>query len=429
MERDKPASSVRNTLGETQPDTAPGPTDARPDLPPGWRRARLGEVCEINPRRPPDLERRDDAPTTFIPMSAVDGRLGTILRPEVRRFAQVRKGYTYFGEGDVLFAKITPCMQNGKHVIARGLIEGMGFGTTEFHVLRPGPDAISEWIHFYLRQRAILEEATAHFIGSAGQQRLPDSYLSALQIPFPPLEEQKRIAGILTEQMGAVERARAATEAQLKAAKALPAAHLRAVFNTPEARKWARKRLGEICEIVARQVDPRLPEYAALPHVSGENIEGGLCRLSYLNTAAQDGMTSGKYLFDTGDVLYSKLRPYLRKVVVVDFQGVCSADMYPIRVNRDVLDPHFTAWMLVSDDFTKYADEESRRARMPKLNREQLFAWNVPVPPMQEQQRIVARLADQMAAAEKTRKVLEEQLTTINALPAALLRRAFSANL
>jgi type I restriction enzyme S subunit len=254
-----------------------------------------------------------------------------------------------------------------------------------------------------------------------------DAY--SVEIPLPPLEEQKRIARILNEQMATLERARAAAEAQMEAAKALPAAYLRAIFNSPEAQRWVRKPLGKICQIVARQVDPKLPEYAALSHVSGENIEGGLCRLLHLNTAAQDAMTSGKYLFAAGDVLYSKLRPYLRKVVVVDFRGVCSADMYPIRVNRDVLDPHFTAWMLVSDEFTKYADEESRRARMPKLNRDQLFAWNAPIPPLREQQRIVARLSEQMAAAGKTRKALEEQLNAINALPAALLRRAFSGKL
>jgi type I restriction enzyme S subunit len=90
-------------------------------LPEGWRMLRLGEVCELNPRRPPDIARVDGDLTTFVPMQAVDERLGSICSSELRPFAQVRKGYTYFAEGDVLFAKITPCMQNGKHAIARDL--------------------------------------------------------------------------------------------------------------------------------------------------------------------------------------------------------------------------------------------------------------------------------------------------------------------
>ncbi|MCD5383169.1 hypothetical protein LR066_00185 [candidate division WOR-3 bacterium] len=92
-------------------------------LPPGWQWVKLAEVCEINPRRSKDFIRSSDAPTTFIPMSAVDKKTGTITKPRVVPYSKSAKGYTYFEENDVLFAKITPCMQNGKHVIARNLID------------------------------------------------------------------------------------------------------------------------------------------------------------------------------------------------------------------------------------------------------------------------------------------------------------------
>lgn len=83
-------------------------------LPKGSRWAKLAEVCEINPRRPNGFKRPGPARTTFVPMSAVDAIRGIIAEPETRPYAEVANGYTYFGEGDVLFAKITPCMQNGK---------------------------------------------------------------------------------------------------------------------------------------------------------------------------------------------------------------------------------------------------------------------------------------------------------------------------
>ena len=109
----------------------------------GWRRVRLGDVCELNPRRS-QISRPDDALTTFLPMPAIgEGGVG-IKRAEVRPFRELRKGYTSFVEGDVLFAKITPCMQNAKHAIARNLTDGIGFGSTEFHVLRPRDEIISE---------------------------------------------------------------------------------------------------------------------------------------------------------------------------------------------------------------------------------------------------------------------------------------------
>lgn len=199
-------------------------------LPKGWRWVKLGAVCEINPRRP-EIDRRDDEPTTFIPMEAVDAQTGTIAASRLRPYGEIKKGYTCFSEGDVLFAKITPCMQNGKHAVAVGLVDGVGFGTTEFHVIRPGPDITPQWIHSFLRQPSFLQKATEHFTGAVGQQRLPPDYLKSIDIPLPPLPEQQRIATILNEQMTSVEKARKAAEYELATINALPAALLRRAFG------------------------------------------------------------------------------------------------------------------------------------------------------------------------------------------------------
>src|SRR5437867_1994581 len=171
-----------------------------------------------------------------------------------------------------------------------------------------------------------------------------------------------------------------------------------------------------------------LADYSHLPHVNGENIESGSCRLSNVRSAAEDNMTSGKYLFELGDVLYSKLRPYLRKVAVAPFRGLCSADMYPLRVNADELDAEFFAWLLLTDEFTNYADENSRRARMPKLNREQLFAWEAALPPVAEQRRIAARLREQLTTVAQVRAAVQAQVDAAQALPAAYLRAVFSGS-
>ena len=185
---------------------------------------------------------------------------------------------------------------------------------------------------------------------------------------------------------------------------------------------WRRVRLGALCDIVAQQVDPKIPEYGALPHVNGENIESGTGRMYNVKSAASDGMTSGKYLFEAGDVLYSKLRPYLRKVALAPTRGVCSADMYPIRCDPEKLVPEFAVWLLLSDAFTSYADAESRRARMPKINRDQLFAWEASLPPPIEQRRILALLQDKMAAIEKAKKAAEAQVEGLQDLLEAALR-------
>jgi type I restriction enzyme S subunit len=196
----------------------------------GWRTVKLGEVCELNPRRP-KLDRATSTPTTFVQMSAVAENGGGIVRPETRPFGQVSKGYTFFAEGDVIFAKITPCMQNGKHAIAGNLLDGIGFGSTEFHVFRPGGEIISEWILNFLLQPKVLTEATRHFTGAVGQQRVPENVLADMEIELPPVLEQRRIVARLRAQMAEVERARAANQSQLEAIDALPAALRRAAFN------------------------------------------------------------------------------------------------------------------------------------------------------------------------------------------------------
>jgi len=201
----------------------------------GWPRVPLKSVCEINPRRTPSLGRADDAPTSFVPMPAVDARSGTIAQRLERPFGEIKKGYTHFENGDVIFAKITPCMQNGKHAVCRDLRGGFGFGSTEFHVLRPGVDLLADYLHLFLRQSDLLDDAERFLTGAVGQQRLPEDYLQELSIPLPPLAEQERMAGRLTKQLAAVERARAAAQARLAAAECLPAAYLREVFEGPEA--------------------------------------------------------------------------------------------------------------------------------------------------------------------------------------------------
>lgn len=130
-------------------------------------------------------------------MAAVDEVQGAIVAAELRPYRAVAKGYTSFNEGDVLFAKITPCMENGKAAVARDLSGGLGFGSTEFHVLRPGPKLVRDFLFHWIRQPEFRRQAKAHFTGTAGQQRVPTSFLQDFPFPLPPLAEQRRIVDIL----------------------------------------------------------------------------------------------------------------------------------------------------------------------------------------------------------------------------------------
>ncbi|MGI9860450.1 restriction endonuclease subunit S [Moorella naiadis] len=163
--------------------------------PKGWPTRFLGDpdVAEINPR----FDGGNPQPETefgFVPMSDIDEKWGRIVGSQCRPFAEVSRGYTPFKDRDILFAKITPCMQNGKSAIASGLRNGYGFGSTEFHVLRAGAMATPEWLYCLVRLKVFRRQAVASFTGSAGQQRVPVDFLKRYRIPCPPLELQHRFA-------------------------------------------------------------------------------------------------------------------------------------------------------------------------------------------------------------------------------------------
>lgn len=173
--------------------------DDESEMPDGWEIVELQEVADINPKKSEVKEVPDDTEISFVPMAAVSERTGTIEDPQIREIGKVRKGYTYFADGDVLFAKITPCMENGKSAIAKDLKNGIGFGTTEFHVVRPSDRLKKEFIYSILRSQTFRNIAQQNMTGTAGQARVPTDFLKEYQIALPPVEAQLKVIERLAE--------------------------------------------------------------------------------------------------------------------------------------------------------------------------------------------------------------------------------------
>lgn len=156
---------------------------------------KLKTVCEINPKC---TIPEDCAEVSFIPMQGISDD-GKIDLSDVRICGDVKKGYTSFEEDDVLFAKITPCMENGKGAIARGLTNRIGFGSSEFHVLRPNTSMVtSEWLYFLTSWTLFRKDAEKHMTGSAGQKRVPKKYLEDYEVNLPSLREQEQQTNVLS---------------------------------------------------------------------------------------------------------------------------------------------------------------------------------------------------------------------------------------
>ena len=159
----------------------------------------LGDVCEINPKKSLDKRLVNDFIVSFIPMPAVTEN-GEIDPSESKTYDEVRTGFTYFVENDVLFAKITPCMENGKGAIAKGLYNGVGFGSTEFHVLRPIKDkTTAPWLYALTSLPKFRLDAADNMTGSAGQRRVPASFLTTYKVAAPPIELQEQFSTLYNQ--------------------------------------------------------------------------------------------------------------------------------------------------------------------------------------------------------------------------------------
>ena len=155
--------------------------------------ARLGDVCDVNPRKSEVRHLRGDTIVAFAPMADVHENQMNLSLTQTRRLDSVIGGYTYFRDGDVLLAKVTPCFENGKAGIARGLESGVGFGSSELYVLRPRAAILAEWLYWCVTNHRFRSAGTASMTGTGGLQRVPRTFVEDYQIPLPPIQEQQRI--------------------------------------------------------------------------------------------------------------------------------------------------------------------------------------------------------------------------------------------
>jgi type I restriction enzyme S subunit len=275
--------------------------------------------------------------------------------------------------------------------------------------------------------KSVSDKIVAEGTGATVQGvKLP--FVKSLQVPVPPLPEQQRIVGILDEAFAGLATAKATAEKNLQNARALFESHLNAVFSQP-GEGWVEKQLDEVCAITSKLVDPRKEEFLDLTHVGAGNIESKTGVFVDLKTAREEGLISGKFLFDESMVLYSKIRPYLMKIARPEFPGLCSADMYPLVPFPNEITRDYLFHLLLSKHFTDYAIQGSARAGMPKVNRKHLFEFKLWVPPLSEQQRIVGILDNLSKEAQRLSSLYEQKLAALEALKNSLLHQAFAGEL
>lgn len=392
------------------------------------RVARLGEVCEINPRLPRGHGIADDDEVSFIPMAAVSEVAGSIEVREARRYAEVKKGYTPFKDGDVLFAKITPCMENGKAALASGLTSGRGFGSTEFHVLRAGDDVLPEWLRYFVWRDEFRREAKRNFTGTAGQQRVPASFLENASIPVPPIAEQRRIVDLLSRAEGIV---RLRRQAQQKAAALIPAIFVD-MFGDPATnpKGWPIVALGDVLA-----EPPTLGTMAKPSAVSGgwldlrvANIQGGKLDLrdkKWLDLPAEQ---VDRFALRAGDIVLARAigsLDHLGKAVIVNPPTPWTFDSHlmRLRVMTMKMVPEFLKSFLESEGGREAFLKHTRRSAVQfNINGKEVRQISIPLPPLDLQRLFVQRVAAVSAIEQQQQAATAKAEGTF----LALLARAFT---
>ncbi len=194
------------------------------------------------------------------------------------------------------------------------------------------------------------------------------------------------------------------------------------LWKLPDGWEWAT--FNDTARVESNLVDPS--EYPDYPHIAPNHIESKTGRLLEYGTISEDGVTSPKHLFKPGHVIYSKIRPYLAKAALVDFEGLCSADMYPVGTE---LNPNFLHKWLISSSFTELAARNQGRTVLPKINQRALGVLSVPVPPLNEQRRIGAKLEALQRRARRTRAALDAVPPLLEKFRQSVLAAAFRGDL
>jgi type I restriction enzyme, S subunit len=396
----------------------------------GWRNCRLGDLSDVITKGTTPTSVGFQFAETGINFVKVES-VTSDHRLNPARFAKIDSGChaalrrSQIHENDILFSiagALGRCAIANTEVLPANTNQALAIVR-----LSDLNQSTPEYVLYALQSAAIVDQIERDRAGSA-QQNLSLKQVSDFQIPLPPLEEQRRIVAVLDKAFAAIATATANARKNLTNARALFESYLRSIINE-RGDGWTEYSFDQLCSISSKLVDPRLLTFIDLPHVGAGNMESRTGGIIDVLTAREEGLKSGKFLFDPSMVLYSKIRPYLMKACRPDFSGLCSADVYPLVPKAGLLDRDMLFHILMSDEFTAYAEAGSARAGMPKVNRDHLFKYTVWLPDIKTQKAICNNLDDLTAKCQNLAAIYQSKLDALTELKQSLLHKAFAGEL
>jgi len=370
-----------------------------------------------------DAEQIDQPSDGMLPISRIETIWDGVIDFERVKYAQVTKAEIdkyALQSGDILFSHINSPTHIGKTAIYRSdqtLIHGINLLLIRVDQKKCYP----EYLNYYFKSKNVRALFRARCKKAVNQASLNQPDILELEVPLPPLTEQKRIASLLAR----ADRLRQLRQTAHDLGDALLQSVFLEMFGDPETNEkgWDKLPFDDVCTIDAEMVDPREEKYLDLPHIGGANIESVTGNLFDLKSAREDGLISSKFLVHPNNILFSKIRPKLRKVAFPKIHAVCSADIYPLSVNTENCNIFYLLHYLRSDFFSKKVSELAEtRTNIPKVNRDELSEQFIPVPPLSLQE----EFAGVVARVESLRGRMGESTRQVEGLFESLLAEAFS---
>lgn len=398
---------------------------------------KIGEVCTISP---PKGELKHTSLTqddfvSFLPMEDLGISSKNVNPTKTKTLAEASGSYTYFGEGDILLAKVTPCFENGKLGIATGLTNKVGFGSSEFIVIRPDTTkVVPSYLYYRLLEPTFREKGRSLMVGACGLKRLPKSYVSESHLYLPSISEQKRIVDILDAEFAKIDALKENAEKSLQNAKDLFQAVLRKELEPKEG--WKTVTVGDVAELKGGKRVPKGYKLEKTPtpypyiRVADFNNNGSvdLDDIHYISEEVYNGIK--RYIITTNDV-YISIAGTIGKsgIIPKELDGANLTENACRLVFKEDINPKYVYYCTLNPDFKEQIAKLTMQAAQPKLALTRLATVVCNIPPRKEQDEIV----DIISTVQNNTTILcnnyIETLTLCDDLKQALLRKAFNGEL
>lgn len=356
-----------------------------------YEQVKIADVCEINPGKGELKDWDEETKVSFLPMSDLNEHKIFFQAKEVRRLREVIKGYTCFQNGDLLLAKITPCFENGKAGLAKNLINGVGFGSTEYYVLRANENVLPEWIYQFISSEVFLNEGAKNMSGSAGQQRLTREFLSNFLIPLPPLSVQQELVAEIEQYQRVIDGCNLIID------------NYQPRLEVKE--EWTTLNLGDVCQIQRGRFSHRPrnePRFFGgnYPFIqTGDVVRAAGGRVPYSQTLNEEGLRVSK-LFKPTIVLVT-IAANIGDTAILDYEACFTDSVVGLIPDESIVTPRFLEYTMRTK--RQYLNDLAPQSAQKNINNEILKNVEIALPLLDEQRALVAELEAERAAVEGAR--------------------------